>query len=377
MIVKIYTMTHKKFQEPEDRIYIPLHVGRAKADNLGYLGDDTGESISEWNNYYGELTGVYWAWKNEKSADIVGICHYRRFFVNGQSQLLSQKDYEEILQDYDIIVPHSVHIDKSYLDYYGDAHNKQDLLLVGQVIKEKYPEYEPYFWEAVQGNTYYYGNLMAASWKWFQAYAQWLFDILFEVEKRINVESYDLYHQRVFGFLSEQMIKIWIEKNNLRVYEGTINITSEKAETIELKFAMSKLVKSNQIARARELFYKYLELRPDLGYEMSDIKGEIPAIEQLLYIAWEEERHNVRGLRDYSDDLNQWIEHYGRVLECLEHFSKGQIEGTDRAYILEHNVSWIMAKVMLMDDISSVKGDCALALQKFYEIHDLRDSRKP
>lgn len=131
MIVKIYTMTHKKFQEPEDRIYIPLHVGRAKADNLGYLGDDTGESISEWNNYYGELTGVYWTWKNEKSADIVGICHYRRFFVNGQSQLLSQKDYEEILQDYDIIVPHSVHIDKSYLHYYGDAHNKQDLLLVG------------------------------------------------------------------------------------------------------------------------------------------------------------------------------------------------------------------------------------------------------
>ena len=57
--VKIFTMTHKKFIEPEDSIYVPLQVGRAASENLGYLGDDTGDSISEWNRYYGELTGVY------------------------------------------------------------------------------------------------------------------------------------------------------------------------------------------------------------------------------------------------------------------------------------------------------------------------------
>ena len=27
--VKIFVMTHKKFNEPEDKIYIPLQVGRA------------------------------------------------------------------------------------------------------------------------------------------------------------------------------------------------------------------------------------------------------------------------------------------------------------------------------------------------------------
>ena len=104
MKIKIFTMTHKRFQEPVDQIYVPLQVGRAGAEDLGYLGDDTGDSISRWNNYYGELTGVYWAWKNEQEADIIGICHYRRFFLNEQRQLMNQQEYEEILKDYDIIV---------------------------------------------------------------------------------------------------------------------------------------------------------------------------------------------------------------------------------------------------------------------------------
>ena len=92
MKVKIYTMTHKKFQEPEDAIYVPLHVGRAGAADLGYLGDDTGDSISRWNNYYGELTGVYWVWKNEEDADIIGVSHYRRFFLNGQRKLMTPQE---------------------------------------------------------------------------------------------------------------------------------------------------------------------------------------------------------------------------------------------------------------------------------------------
>ena len=45
MRTKIFVMTHKKFHSPQNEIYIPLQVGRALGENLGYLGDDTGESI--------------------------------------------------------------------------------------------------------------------------------------------------------------------------------------------------------------------------------------------------------------------------------------------------------------------------------------------
>lgn len=370
MKVKIFTMTHKKFQEPQEDIYVPLHVGRAGKEDLGYQGDDTGDSISRWNNYYGELTGVYWAWKNETEADIIGVCHYRRFFLNKHGRLLSGREYEEILKNYDIIVSTKMSAGIRYLDYFGEAHNAQDLLTVGEVIKEKYPEYAPYFQAAMEGDAYYYGNLMATSRKLFNAYAKWLFDILFEVEKRIDVGSYDLYHQRVFGFLSEQMVKIWVDKNGLKVYEGAIGITSEKAETVEFKLAMGQLVKLGQIDQARQMFYEYLEVRPDVRLELSDLSGEIPIIEQLLYIAQEEEQRNLPGLMLFSNDLNEWIAHYRRVLDCLSHFSRGEMIQEDVDYILEKKVSWVMGDVMLLNAEPNVILDSSRAKQVFHEIYD-------
>ena len=367
MKAKIYTMTHKKFLEPQDSIYVPLHVGRAEAEDLGYQGDDEGDSISGWNKYYGELTGVYWVWKNEKEADIIGICHYRRYFMNKQRQLLNEREYEEILKDYDIIVSNKAYADTNYLDYYAEAHNVQDLLTVGEVMKEKYPDYAPYFDAAMKGDVYYYGNLMVTSRELFQSYAAWLFDILFEVQKRIDVESYDLYNRRVFGFLSEQMIKIWADKNHLKVYEGIVGITSEKAETVEFKLAMSQLVRLGQIDEARQMFNEYMELRPDIGLELSDIRGEIPIIEQLLYIAQEERGREVAGLMDFSDDLNAWIAHYRKVLECMARFSKGEKKQEDIDYIRQTRASWVMGEVMLMNVKPGIIEDPEQAVKPLYE----------
>lgn len=368
--VKIFTMTHKKFMEPEEPIYVPLQVGRAVSNDLGYLGDDTGDSISEKNCYYGELTGVYWVWKNVMDADIIGICHYRRFFLDQDRKIMNQKQYNEILNKYDVMVSNRVEADKSYIEYYGEAHNAKDLLMVGEVIKEKYPDYYQYYEQAIQGNVYYYGNLMVTSRGIFQKYAKWLFDILFEVEKRIDISEYDLYNQRVFGFLSEQMLKIWLDKNRLHVYEGTIGITAEKAETVELKLAMSQLVRMGKIEDARNMFYEYLKIRPDVRLELSDIKQEIPMIEQLLYIAQEEKKHGIAGLQAYSDNLQLWIEHYRKVLHCLVECSKGCLSKKNVEYLLQKNVTWIMVKVILLNVPENIIKDSlqvAQIVQMLYE----------
>lgn len=369
MVVKIFTMAHKKFMPPQDEIYIPLHVGRASAQDIGYMGDDTGDSISGWNNYFGELTGAYWVWKNVEDADIIGLCHYRRYFLNRDGQLMSKQEYEQILQKYDMIVSNLAYADKPYKEYYGEAHNVADLLTTGEVLKEKYPEYAPYFDAAVSGDRYYYGNLMAAPRETFQSYAAWMFDILFEVQKRIDVSGYDLYNQRVFGFLSEQLLKVWIDKNGLKPYEAKIGITAEKAETTEFKLAMTQLVKLGEIGQAREMFYEYLKLRPDIRLELSDIKGEIPLIEQLLYIAQQEQQRGILGLLAYSKKLDKWIAHFQKVQECLVHFSGGQAAQEDVQYILENNVSWVMAKVILLNTPVQILADTDRAVQVLGSIY--------
>ena len=70
---------HKAADMPADLFYIPVQVGHALTSlDLGYQADDVGDNISELNASYCELTAVFWAWKN-LHADVIGICHYRRF----------------------------------------------------------------------------------------------------------------------------------------------------------------------------------------------------------------------------------------------------------------------------------------------------------
>ena len=79
---KIYIVTHKKFKPPVDPMYVPIQVGKQNTKkNLNILSDDTGDNIAYKNANYCELTALYWIWKNEMQADIIGMCHYRRYFT--------------------------------------------------------------------------------------------------------------------------------------------------------------------------------------------------------------------------------------------------------------------------------------------------------
>ena len=71
MDIKILVAAHKKYWMPDDDVYLPIHVGREGKEDLGYLGDNTGDNISSKNANYCELTGLYWAWKNLK-CDYIG-----------------------------------------------------------------------------------------------------------------------------------------------------------------------------------------------------------------------------------------------------------------------------------------------------------------
>src|SRR6056297_899620 len=80
--VKIYSFYYKNTTVPvNDDLYCPVMAGNAlKNDHQGMTGDDTGDSISEKNLWFSELTGIYWVWKNTKQ-EITGCCHYRRYFT--------------------------------------------------------------------------------------------------------------------------------------------------------------------------------------------------------------------------------------------------------------------------------------------------------
>ena len=87
-----------------------------------------------------------------------------------------------------------------------------------------YPAFE---W-SLDRNLMSLGNMMIAPKNLFDEYCNWLFDILFEVERRINVESYDGYQRRVFGFLAERLFRVWLLNHPLKIKEENVIFLSDR-----------------------------------------------------------------------------------------------------------------------------------------------------
>ncbi|MDE7323856.1 MAG: DUF4422 domain-containing protein [Lachnospiraceae bacterium] len=275
MSVKIFVMTHKQFEVPDDPMYIPLHVGHKNAkEDFGYTGDDTGDNISDMNCYYAELSGVYWVWKNVVDADYVGICHYRRFLTSEEGYVFSEEEYGRILEEYDIVTTKQLELPGSYRNGFGAHHNVSMLDETGRIISELYPEYYDTFVSLVHQNKTYFGNIMVAGKVLYDAYCKWLFTIFFELQKRIDLTFADDYHKRVFGFISEFLLYVWVTARKLKAYECRVAVIGEKKETSEVMNKMAFFFRKRDAAGAKAYFETVLKQRPDILMEASDINGE-------------------------------------------------------------------------------------------------------
>lgn len=215
--IKIIVATHKKYWMPTDEIYVSVHVGaEGKNLELGYIKDNTGENISYKNKNYCELTGLYWAWKN-LDADYIGLAHYRRHFsINGikgskTDRVLNSNQVQKLLSRCDIILPkpRNYFIETNYSQY-AHAHHAIDLDLTRQIIQEKYPEYISEFDASMKKTIGHRFNMLIMSKAKFDEYCTWLFDILFELENRLDISSYNANDSRVFGFVSERLLDVWL-----------------------------------------------------------------------------------------------------------------------------------------------------------------------
>lgn len=214
--ITMYEVTHK------DRIYIPkdrkaIFVGHGLNES-NYLRDNTGDNIAEKNENYCELTALYWIWKNDSESENVSIEHYRRFFMNPVfPRICSSKKILNYLQQYDVVATRLYTFRETVRSYYAEKHVHSDLDIIGQIIDGKCPEYLDAYDKVINGTTSCMCNMAAMKKELFDRYCEWLFGILFELEKMIDISERDAYQKRVYGFLSERLFNVWLEKNNLKV----------------------------------------------------------------------------------------------------------------------------------------------------------------
>jgi hypothetical protein len=225
MNIKILVATHKSYWMPDDDMYVPVQVGSALSDvDLGYTRDDSGDNISAKNKNYCELTGLYWAWKNLE-ADYIGLAHYRRHFTvhrrsDKKLSVLSKQELTGMLEKHDVILPkkREYFIETNY-NHYIHAHHKEDLDTTLEILKSKYPEYIDAYNSVMSKTNGHRFNMFIMKRSTFDAYCSWLFDILFELESQLDISQYSVNDSRVFGFVSERLLDVWITKNNIAYKE--------------------------------------------------------------------------------------------------------------------------------------------------------------
>ena len=238
MDIKIIVTTHKKYEMPEDNIYLPLHVGAQGKESIGFTGDNTGENISIKNHFWCELTGLYWAWKN-LDYDYLGLVHYRRHFKGKTKsndkfeRIIKRQELEELLKQSDIVLPTKRHyfIETLY-SHYEHTHYIEDLQKTKKIIGKKYPEYINAFDRVMNRKSAHMFNMFIMKKDLVNNYCSFIFDILFELEKQIDISAYNKYQKRVYGFISELLLDVWIENNKLKYTEIPV-INMEKVNWLK------------------------------------------------------------------------------------------------------------------------------------------------
>ena len=51
---------------------------------------------------------------------------------------------------------------------------------------------------------------------YFDRWCSWIFDVLFELENRLDISGYSPYDARVFGFVAERLLDVWLITNKVR-----------------------------------------------------------------------------------------------------------------------------------------------------------------
>ncbi len=240
--IKIYATQSQSCSKNDfikNEMIVPVLGGAACKENIGRIQrDDEGENISKYNDSYCELTTQYWAWKNVK-ADYYGFCHYRRFFSFHPGKLkcddwklvhfkyANEKTKKELCLDHmerihhvvegcDILLPSRVDLRKVgfgsvYEQFKKIPHLRIEALdLAIAVIQKKYPKYNKAAKKYLYGPYFYPYNMFIMSGKIFRNYSAWLFDILSQVDAKLNMDPYSIQGRRIIGHIGERLLGVYI-----------------------------------------------------------------------------------------------------------------------------------------------------------------------
>lgn len=179
-----------------------------------------GDNIDFLNPWYCELTGLYYMWKHVND-DIVGLEHYRRYFVNDDGELLSEEEIIDILRDSDVICKKWVfaeHKESSIYNCwkYGSGIDALETF-ISCIEDESFKRFinnhihiQPFFYQC---------NMFIAKKAIVDEYSVWLFSTLCEIKK-----EYFLSKPRICGYFAEYFFGLWLQYMGFKIHSQEVAV---------------------------------------------------------------------------------------------------------------------------------------------------------
>ena len=198
--------------------------------------DYTGDNISDKNLMFNEYSGFYWIWKNYPLKKYVGMNHYRRIYTNYQRlpdiDQIFKKGHKIILNNHiDLRVHDGLPKGGTLMnnrDWYEYWHNIDDFNLLGEIIKDKYPEYMDGFERMSRAEYLYPSSMFIMDKDTFCKYCEYIFDVLNEFNKRRGCETSEDYVKYVEDH-KDKYIKPYLGYYTVQMQARIVGYIAERA----------------------------------------------------------------------------------------------------------------------------------------------------
>ena len=234
-------MTHKDFKNRRyNNAYVIVGDDKSKIKNkynLTVLFAERGK-LYNMSRAYGEMAKLNYIYQLYKEGNItskyIGLNHYSRYFE------FTDKipDLDKIFKNNDVILPTKSFLNRNVMERYCLGHICQNFIDAMDIIKIKQPDYYKTALKFAKQKKIYYYNIFIMKKVDFFKYCEFIFDILFEFDRRYNFktdkdilnytnkifnQTKKAYRQsRLQGFLSERLSNIFYNKHFKRIKEYKI-----------------------------------------------------------------------------------------------------------------------------------------------------------
>ena len=203
------------------------------------------------NSRWSELSAIYSVWKDGPATDVVGFCHYRRFFNFGPNDGAERQEtidpsaistvranftcpdlMTDVLRGL-VVVAKPLDLEMTVFEHYSRCHNANDYLTMFNIVAEMCPELVPVLAEDFSTQTMHCNNMFIMNWEHFDRMCSTWFLVLQEFCARVDAFRAREYQSRDVSFLSERLFNAWIKyarNQGVRVREQSLYFVDYPAD---------------------------------------------------------------------------------------------------------------------------------------------------